>query len=252
MIEYQLGFIKAQEVWFDAEQQLAEDADLLFYNQIGQRTRHNSQEFHTLVLNLLDDEDVLYQNITKNNRYEINRAQNKDELIHLFFEGKNLTESIVENFVKAYNSFADERSKGTIKVQDFLKYAKNGNLVISIVEKNKAPLVWHTYIVKNGRARLKTSNSVFANEDNETRNLIGRANKWMHWQDALYFKKSGFKVYDFGGWYSGDSDKKLLGINKFKESFGGTIEISYNYTVVKTLKGKLYLLLNQLKSKFKR
>lgn len=241
--------VKTEEVWYKEDGIVNQDCDIVFFKQIVDQPKVKSEEFHTLILNLEEEKEVIFKNISKNNRYEINRAQNKDELSFQIIAGSDVTVDVIEKFVEAYNSFADERSKGSIKPSDFTKYAEKNQLVISTVERENQPLVWHTYIIQNGRARLKTSNSIFANEDNEVKNLIGRANKWLHWQDILYFKNNSYKIYDFGGWYPGDSDLKLLGINKFKESFGGIKESSYNYTVAKTMKGKLYLALNKLKKK---
>ena len=49
-------------------------------------------------------------------------------------------------------------------------------------------------------------------------NIIGRANKRLHWEDWMYFKKLGISTYDWGGVFAYNSDN---GIDKFKEAFGG-------------------------------
>lgn len=70
------------------------------------------------------------------------------------------------------------------------------------------------------------------------RNLIGRANRFHHWQDMLRFKQAGIRVYDFGGWYQGTTDTEKLGINRFKAEFGGTVVTNYNCKLLLTAKSR--------------
>jgi len=53
------------------------------------------------------------------------------------------------------------------------------------------------------------------------RNLIGRANRWLHYQDMRRFKAKGFALYDFGGYAKDSGDVDLQRINQFKEGFRG-------------------------------
>ena len=86
------------------------------------------------------------------------------------------------------------------------------------------------------------SASLFRELDNSAiRNRIGRANRLLHWQDMLHFKAGGISVYDFGGWYAGDSDLERLRINKFKEEFGGQIVKNHICERALTVKAKLFL-----------
>jgi lipid II:glycine glycyltransferase (peptidoglycan interpeptide bridge formation enzyme) len=71
--------------------------------------------------------------------------------------------------------------------------------------------------------------------------MLGRANRYHHWEDMLRFKKSGISVYDFGGWYVGDTDQEKLRINDFKNKFGGQIVKNFNCNYCINIKGSLYL-----------
>ncbi len=62
----------------------------------------------------------------------------------------------------------------------------------------------------------------------------------------LLFKRQGLACYDFGGWYAGTDDPIKLGINKFKEEFGGEKVHQYNCEKGVTLKGKLALAIKWL------
>ena len=251
MVNFKLNFCSAKEIWF-SELESAGDSDLIFYFQMPAKPANVPFEvFHTLTIDITREEEEIFSGFGKNVKYEINRAENKDGL-QAVFHTSPIEKKTTENFITDYNLFNAERGKNDIHTQDFEKYNRAGALLLTSVSHNGKIIVWHSYIIKDGRARLKTSSSLSDAESNEMRNLTGRANRWLHWQDMKYLKKQGFTVYDFGGWYSGKDDKKLLGINKFKETFGGVKEVSYNYTLAPTLKGKLYLFLSNLKKRLKR
>jgi len=59
-------------------------------------------------------------------------------------------------------------------------------------------------------------------------------------------------MYDFGGWYSGNTDPEMLNINRFKEEFGGKVVKVYKCWYGISLKGKLclrcYLMLHDLRN----
>ncbi len=76
----------------------------------------------------------------------------------------------------------------------------------------------------------------------EERKRIGWANRFLHWMDMLECRKLGIARLDFGGWYSGTTDEKLLRINEFKEQFGGCKTRRYHSMLPASTKGKLYLL----------
>ena len=73
--------------------------------------------------------------------------------------------------------------------------------------------------------------------DNAMRNAIGRANKYLHWNDWLLLKKMGIVEYDWGGIASYDNPN---GIDKFKMSFGGEYRKYYNISSTCSLRAKLY------------
>ena len=69
------------------------------------------------------------------------------------------------------------------------------------------------------------------------RNLIGRANRYLIWNDLLRYKDQGLKWFDFGGWYEGTTDPALLRINEFKKGFGGQVMREYVCEQIVTLRG---------------
>ena len=90
------------------------------------------------------------------------------------------------------------------------------------------------YITDGFRARLLYSASHFRSYDKNYRALIGRANRFLHWEDMVHLKKYGMSIYDMGG----------IGANSiagFKKGFGGTEVTEYGRYEPRTLLGKLSL-----------
>jgi lipid II:glycine glycyltransferase (peptidoglycan interpeptide bridge formation enzyme) len=110
----------------------------------------------------------------------------------------------------------------------------------------------HAYVISDNTARLHQSCSLFRNSDNsEYRNLVARANRYLHWDDIVYFKKLGLLWYDLGGWYGGNENKEQLAINVFKESFGGLLKEEYSYFIPWTIKGKISIFFHSILNVFK-
>jgi lipid II:glycine glycyltransferase (peptidoglycan interpeptide bridge formation enzyme) len=103
----------------------------------------------------------------------------------------------------------------------------------------------HAYVVSDNTARLYQSSSLFRNsQSGDYKNLVARANRLLHWEDMLYFKRlDGIRWYDFGGWYGGaassQSYREQLLIDQFKESFGGENKREYSFIEPASFLGKI-------------
>ncbi|GGK05779.1 hypothetical protein GCM10007063_30200 [Lentibacillus kapialis] len=119
---------------------------------------------------------------------------------------------------------------------------KNRQLVISYAfHQSGHKLVSHLYIADGKRAIMLYSCSVHYDDIKPIE--ISRANRYLHWQDILYFKETGYRVYDFLGLSIDEEDREQQNINKFKRGFGGREELNYNSYTAQTMKGKVMLLL---------
>ena len=187
------------------------------------------------------DQNALWKNLSKDNRYEINRAGKRDYIIYEFLDYIDI--SILNEFINFYNVFASQQGLKTIDKPRLTSYLEAGVLNLSRVKLNDGKvLVWHAYYCSQSRAFLLHSVSHRKSSNPSFNYLIGRANRYHHWQDILKFKELGILTYDFGGWYPGKLDKKRLSINRFKEEFGGEIVRNFNCRCGFSLKGKLFLL----------
>jgi lipid II:glycine glycyltransferase (peptidoglycan interpeptide bridge formation enzyme) len=108
----------------------------------------------------------------------------------------------------------------------------------------------HAYITFNNRARLLHSASLFRKaNDVSLKNLIGRVNRLLHWEDIKYFKENQYLIYDFGGIDNDSTNQETQYINKFKMGFGGKVVKEYKSLIPVSLKGYLYLFYKKITGK---
>jgi lipid II:glycine glycyltransferase (peptidoglycan interpeptide bridge formation enzyme) len=180
------------------------------------------ETFYTIHIELTIDEKNLLANCGKNTRYKINRARREGVQFAL--------ENDINNFVKFYNEFATTKHMAKIS-SSALERMCPYLCMTQALYKNDV-IVKHAYLLdeEQKRARLLHSASWFRHiEQSEERNFIGRANRFLHFEDMLYFKKMGIKIYDFGGYAVDDINKEREQINQFKKGFGGQIVKEPNY-----------------------
>ncbi len=231
------------EVWFDEDPPELGNVDVLHYRQwIHPIKGGQSDEFHTRLIDLTKSQDELWESISSNDRYKIRRAEQKDQAIYEYFE--HIDSDIINEVSDFYDSFASQKGLSNINRNQLQNRVNAGAIDISRIKlQNGESLIWHVYYRSNHRVRLLHSASLKNNTDTSYQSILGRANRYHHWQDIVRFKNLGISVYDFGGWYTGNTDQEKLGINQFKEKFGGEIVKNFNCINGITLKGKLYLYL---------
>jgi hypothetical protein len=209
----------------------------------------------TIVVDLTQSLEEISSNFNAKTRQKIRQAERD----HLVF---SVTKTPGENDMNAIFVFHDafreqknlRRSRGRSRgLRRF--FASFGLLRLTKVSTGDGKtLTWHAYLVTNRAAAVMAdSNSDYRfSAQTAERNLVGRALRFHFWQDIRYFKEKGVPMLDFGGWYSGNTDRELLNINRFKEEFGGQVVKVYKCWYGVTMKGKLglrcYLLLEDLRS----
>jgi hypothetical protein len=162
----------------------------------------------------------------KNTRYDIRKSEKNENQI--------ITVSNPEDFVEYYNDFSRRKYLPLIKKENFMKIYHASNIKITSIINSNNTLAMHSYILdkKIGRVRLWYSASIFRSYDkkDKKRLLVAIANKNLHFKDMEYFKNEGYIVYDFGGYAYQSNDPTLLGINNFKDQFGGKLIKEANYS----------------------
>ena len=240
--------IKIKRIWFlnDIKKIDKKNCDLIYiYGYKSKVDAYNCFPQTTLYLELLKDEDQIFCEIRKNVKYEINRSY-KENIKSKIYSSNELetNQEIIKKFEEKYNQMYKEKGlKNKLNLNTVNSYIKNNMFVLTESIQNEKELSYHAYVVNGENARLLYSCSNFRSNSKDDKNLIARANKFLHWEDIKYFKNNNYKVYDFGGITSFENPN---GIDKFKMSFNGNREDYYNIVIPVTIKGKLSLIIKKI------
>lgn len=224
-----------------------EEADVLAcLFQSAPTSGWRSYEGATRLIDLTQDPDPIFSTFTKGTRYEINRARERDgiktNLLHASIG------SPLEEFMDYYDRFAASKGVPAIRRDQVQALAAAGKIAMSTARgADESILAAHAYIITPFRARLTHSASLFrAEDDSAVRAQIGRANRFLHWNDLISFQAMGVESYDFGGWYEGSRNSALLQINAFKQEFGGLVVKEWNSFRPASPTGVAYLAVRDL------
>lgn len=220
--------LKAHHRWFADSPQPADIGRLAFYYHC--RRTANLPGFirtpkYTKLIDLTRGEEHITAGFNKSTRYEVRRAVRE-----------NLTVGTVEDaavFSEFYNGFAASKGHAPLNAADLRRYWPH--VVVLQAMRENEPLVMHAYLIDRdaGRGLMLHSASQFRNlDDNETRRLVGRANRFLHHQAMLWMREQGLRTYDFGGYALGTTDPQLKAINYFKDNFGGELVEESNYASI--------------------
>lgn len=247
MITYKFNNILIGEVWFDEELNDANNVDVIFYRQTPRPLNggvSHCEDFSTLIIDLSKDENEIWNGVHKNDRYKIRRAE-KEQIGHEMLDPSVIDAPVIEEFADFYDRFAAWKGLSKVRRNRLRAYAESNSLFISKLKTSDGTLLGcRTYLKVDSRVRLLQSASTRGSvSDSKFRSMVGRANRFHHWRDIVEFKNRGIEIYDFGGWYAGDSDAELLAVNQFKEKFGGDVVAAVNFSRPLTMKGSLYVML---------
>jgi len=246
---YKHKFITIEDVWFDEKVNL-NGVDRVIYHQVKEK-RKNSTPFHTMIIDLTQTEEEIFQNFTKSTRKTINSALKKG-LIYKRYMGV-FDENILNQYIEAEEKFADEKGLSRFPNTTYKYHFQNKKLMISTLSTEDGNiLTWHIRYINDERARALRAVSFLSIGDEERKKLTSLANRLHHWEDMKFFKSEGYKIYDFGGWYAGSEDKKKLTINQFKQGFNGSIEMRHNAEECLTWKCRLFDVLAKVKNIIKK
>lgn len=204
----------------------------------------NSQVFHTIHIDLSQTPEEIFSRMNSSTRNEVRRAER---------EGVRSESSTQpgDDWLAAFLAFFEEFAamKGLpAPNRDRIAGMRDGGILdlSRALDAEGNVVVWHCQYGAQARIRLLHSASLFrASTDKARASYIARANRFLHFRDMLRFRESGYAVYDFGGWYAGQTDTDKLRINSFKEGFGGQVVQVFNADRGLTMKGTLALYARQ-------
>lgn len=200
------------------------------------------QSQFTLVNDLAQDEEEIYSKISKNYRYEIRRAEKEGILYSIIDKSYTSLKDEIILFKQTYEKmFQTKGMNNRFNLKLVEEGLKKDNILITKAysSTNERCFIYHAYLVDGQSAMLMYSTSTLADaDDKELINMVGWANKYLHWKDMCYFKALDYKRYEWGGI---GNPENLSGIAKFKKMFGGEVVCYNNYLKAVSPLGLIYL-----------
>lgn len=241
MVIYRSRFLKRGEVWFDDESDET-PVDWIYYRQRSSPIAKGTWKYYyTLLIDLAKSPAELLSEMDKRTIQKIEEAEEKDRMRWECFEAKESKR--MDEIETLWNQFA-AATKSPWLDRDWLdKIIEAGAMELSAVKDAEGNvLTYHLSYVGKRRAQDLIVVSHYGSTPNSAqRKRINSANCFGHWKTLLTFKERGLRYYDFGGWYPGTTDMRLLGMNAFKKGFGGQVVREYDCEQILTLKGWLVL-----------
>lgn len=240
LLDRMLHRIHFKVVWFADSS--VKDAGIITYRQAHFEGR-NCVPFETLVNDITLEAEEIKGKFSKNCKYEVNRAERED-VAYRILSGREITDADIDSFLDFFTRFWESKDISFNEAdelrRDFKLYRDMGALVFSIGVVKGVDAIYHTYVCDDKRARLWHSASLFRlleDDDGSSRKIIGMGNRYLHFKDMLFFKEKGLKEYDWGGAGKGED---VISITKFKEAFGGSPEIDYEFEEVHGIVAHLF------------
>ena len=240
------------DIWYNKDETPSNRCDILRYHYISEFPNFctSKENLWTILIDLSLTEEELLSGMDKTTKYQAKRAKERDNVhTETFLALGEMDDSKLAQYMSFFNEFAKSKDRDQIGLADLKTFYTSGTLCIRSVMENETGTVlsMHANVVSDGKARLHQSSSHFReSNDSDYRSLVGRANRYLHLDDLLYFKSIGVAFYDFGGWYGGDTDQEKIAINKFKEAFGGKKIQEYSCIVPVSFAGKISVLARKL------
>ncbi len=221
--------LKYAEVWFPDENWKRVKSDIIRLHCFTDVKGIKSEQLelqHTRLTDLTQSKEELQSNVVKN-AFRYIRKSYQEGITVRHFTSEEVCEdpSIIREFAACYHAmFSDKTMEINLDTAAVLNCAKAGALTISVAYLSGEPVVYHSHI--DGKDKVICWHSCSkCRSENEISNMIGRANKRLHWEDWLFFKERGCATYDWGGVFAYDSEN---GIDRFKMLFGGMPHDYYN------------------------
>src|SRR3954469_5593211 len=237
------GFsVRILDLYFDESAPRAA-VDIVRCNQFSRPVPHsNCVPFSTMLIDVSRTPDELFAEIHPDCRYKIKRASERDCFSYHFWTGPEAPH-IIDQFTDFYNYHAALKGLANVSRPRLEVMANGGVLDVSLVKSGSGEILCATsHLLTSSRLRtLHVASSFRTHAESSQRNLMGRAHRYMIWQNIVRAGQSGVKFFDFGGWYTGTSDPEKLRINEFKRGFGGEIYTEFNCALALTWRGRVAL-----------
>ncbi len=249
---YKKHGLRINAIWFCRDTREAinhNKTDFIFFHGIQENCFINaiSSIQYTLMTDLAFPSEAIFKKFSKNYQYEINRAK-KENVECLIFKAGDLIKNpaILSAFKREYVDFTKIKGiQNTYNEYIMKEYIAKGNVLLTKAFKGDEDYAQHIYVCDGQDARLLYSVSNFRTEGLD-RNLVGRANKYLHWNDIQYLQNHEYQTLDWGGISNMTNPN---GVDKFKIEFGGHEHKYYNVIIGKSLIGWLAIFAMKVKGR---
>lgn len=194
------------------------DADINYCIQVPENINNSLNEFYTLLVDLAQPIDAIWENIYHRTRSEISSFLNNQQFEHTLLT--NPSDQELDQFILLFNDFAKHKNIRKAETFRLKAFQQNKILSISYIKQNNNFICINFYRLTKQRAtNLSSFHLKHLYEKDYSASHFGRVHRALHWLDIKEFKTIGADHYDFCGWYNGTENEELLNINKFKEQF---------------------------------
>jgi len=232
IIDKKILMFDIKNIYFSDYPYDIKDCDYLNFHYCKNKVKldgFNCKKELTIVIDLTKDLETIWNNIDKNIRYEIKRAQ-RDGIKIFRNQGYEIFYKIYRSFIqkKGLKSYFDFFGFGSTDL-DSMK--KNGTLFVA--EYNGEILAGT--LVLEGDFCIESwlgATKRFEAKNNAEKRLIARADRLIDWEIIKYAKEKGLREFDLGGiWSEEEADKDITkkGINEYKSRMGGEVVTRYSY-----------------------
>lgn len=171
--------------------------------------------YGSYVVDLDASEDVLWRNIDRITRQNINTAKKKNVYIFIGNEYLDQTYSLI------FETFKRSRLP-------FMKYRVFKRYVVGLGDNAKIFVAMHNDSIQSCVVYAFSKAKAYAVYGGNVLRQQKGSNKLLHWEAILHFKNHGVQLYDFvGARIDPPKGSKQNGINKFKQRLGGRLKKGY-------------------------
>ncbi len=251
MFVYKSRFLTRGEVWFDEEPNGA-PVDWIYYRQrSAPEARSRWKHFYTVLIDLRKPPAELLAQMEEKTARRIIEAQDQGRLRCERCDTKDA--KLMDEVEEMWNRFAVAQKTRLLERHWLDRINEAGALdLVAAKDPEGNVRAYHLVLLTSRRARQLIAVSPYkAAPSVAWRNAVSRANCLVHWHNFLRFRETGIADFDFGGWYPGTTDIRLLGINRFKMSLGGRVVRQYDCERLVTAKGWVLLTAAQMLARFR-
>jgi hypothetical protein len=251
MFIYRSRFLTRGEVWYDEEPDGARVDWILHRQRSSPLAKCRWKEIQTRLIPLQKTPAELLGGMEERTVRKITEAREKDKLRWEHYAPDDAR--ILDQAEAMWNEFAAAQNTPRFE-RDWLARMFEAGALDMAAAKDPAGnlLACHLVYCTPKRARQLVAISPYKDVPSVAwRNAVSRANCFIHWHNFLAYREQGIPFFDFGGWHAGKTDIRLLGINAFKQSFGGTVVREYDCEQPRTVKGWFLLTAAQALTRLK-